>query len=290
MNEINNPIRYIKSLAMDIIVVVVAFAYIGYQMITLEPTELNILVLIAQAVMGIICGVVIKQALGENGFSKGYNSEFWRGEEKKYNEVCGEANEHMDKVDNFYQFEEIAKKREFRRQHLQAKRLKYDMWFDKDGNYIGTKVEYKKLDFWQKHELKKCIKIKIYPLNLFSQYSITIDQFTKREATDSKQRASSVAKNTLSAVVVAVIGVYFIPQLNHWSWASLISATMQVSMWVLFGVVQLYENYNFVIDDKTALLRTKKETIKRFVSGAKNHIYDNSPYYEKPLDTNIVQA
>ena len=71
MNEINNPIRYIKSLSMYIIVVVVAFAYIGYQMITLEPTELNILVLIAQAVMGIICGVVIKQALGENGFSKG---------------------------------------------------------------------------------------------------------------------------------------------------------------------------------------------------------------------------
>ena len=50
--------RYIKSIAMDFVVVIVALAYIFYQMITLEPTNLNPLVLIAEAIMGIICGVV----------------------------------------------------------------------------------------------------------------------------------------------------------------------------------------------------------------------------------------
>lgn len=107
----SNPVRYIKTFAMDIVVVLVAIAYVLYQMVKLETTELNPLVLIAQALMGIICGVVIKQALGENGFSKGYNSDFYQEEEKKYNQSCNVALPYMDRVDNFYQCEEIDKKK-----------------------------------------------------------------------------------------------------------------------------------------------------------------------------------
>lgn len=274
----NFTMRYIKTIAMDLVVVLVAIAYIFYQMITLEPTELNPLVLIAQAIVGIICGVVIKQSLGENGFSKGYNSKHWNEEEDKYNSACNNALPYMERVDNFYQCEEIEKKRNYRRQHLQEIRLKYDMWFDKDGNYIGTKEMFDNLDFRQKLVVKKCIKVRIYPLNLFSQYTISTEQDTKQEITDKKQRGRNIAKNSISATLIAIIGVYFIPQIIGWNWASFISATMQVSMWVLFGIIQLYTNYNFVVQDKVAVLRTKKEIIKRFVSGCEKNLYLVSPY------------
>ena len=100
-------------------------------------------------------------------------------------------------------------------------------------------------------------------MNLFSHYAITLEQFTHKEATDNKQRVSSATKNTLSAVLIAVLGVYFVPQLNNWNWASFISATMQVTLWVLLGILQLYTNYNFVVQDRTSTLRRKKETIKK---------------------------
>ena len=104
-----NPIRFIKNIAMDVVVVIVALAYVFYNMIKLEPTETNILVLIAQAIVGIICGVVIKQALGENGFSKGYNSNEWIEENNKYNNACNDAVNYTDRVDNFYLELEIEK-------------------------------------------------------------------------------------------------------------------------------------------------------------------------------------
>jgi len=104
-------VRYIKTIAMDIVVVLVAVAYIFYQMVGLQVTDTNPLVLIAQAFMGIICGVAIKQALGENGFSRGYNSKFWLDEEEKYNQACNTANPYMERVDNFYQYEEIEKRK-----------------------------------------------------------------------------------------------------------------------------------------------------------------------------------
>lgn len=273
-----NPIRYIKSFAMDIVVVIVAIAYVLYQMVKLETTKLNPLVLIAGAIMGIICGVVIKQALGENGFSKGYNSDFYRCEEEKYNDACNLALPYMDRVDNFYQCEEIDKKKKYRLQHLQGVRLKYDTWFDDDGNFIKTKEDIKKLDYTQRRVLKKCIKVKIYVLNLFGQYEVNSDQDTRKEITDRAQRGKNITKNTLSATIIAIIGVYFVPVLNNWSWASFFSSTLQVSMWVLFGVLQLYTNYNFVVQDKVSVMRKKKEDIKRFITGCENDLYKVSPY------------
>ena len=280
--------RYIKSLAMDFVVVIVAIAYIFYQMVTLKPTELNPLVLIAQSIMGIICGVVIKQALGENGFSRGYNSRIWNEEEDKYNSACNTANPYMERVDNFYQCEEIEKKRNYRRAKLQGIRLKYDQWFDNMGYYIGSVEEYNKLDRKQKRVLNKCIKVKIYPLNLFSQYSISNDQDTKQEITDKVQRGKNITKNTISATLIAIIGVYFMPMINSWSWGSFIAATMQVALWVLFGIIQLYTNYNFVVQDRVSVLRTKKENIRRFTTGCEKGLYIVSPYDETKVKNNVA--
>lgn len=281
--------RYIKTIAMDFVVVLVALAYVFYQMITLEPTNLNPLVLIAEAIMGIICGVVIKQALGENGFSKGYNSKHWNDEEELYNNACNVALPYMDRTDNYYQYEIIDKKKSYRRQHLQEIRLKYDMWFDKDGNYIGSIENYNKLDRKQKRIVNKCIKVRIFPLNLFSQYTISTDQYTRKEPTDKLQRGKNATKNTLTATVIAIIGVYFIPQIKGWNWANFISATMQVSMWVLFGILQLYTNYNFVVQDLVGVLRKKKEEIKRFVSNCEKGMYLTSPYEEQEKQLDLIE-
>lgn len=275
-----NPVKYIKSLAMDIVVVVVAFAYVFYQMVSLKTTELNPLILLAQATFGIICGIIIKQALGENGFSKGYNSSKWIDEENKYNEACNFAVDYTERVDNFYLVLEKEKKENYRRSHLQARRMKYDMWFDKNGDYIGNYDEYRKLTFRQKLMLWKCIRVKIYVLNLFSEYATSSEQDTKKEMTDKRQRNKNITKNTLSAVLIAIIGVYFVPILNGWSWASFISATLQVSLWVLFGVLQLYTNYNFVVQDKVSILKKKKELIARFVKDCQKGLYE-IPFYKE---------
>ena len=275
--------RYIKSLAMDLVVVLVAVAYIFYQMVTLEVNAINPLILIAEAFMGIVCGIVIKQALGENGFSKGYNSEKWAEEEQKYNEACTVANPYMDRTDNYYLEEEIEKRRNYRRQHLLSVRLRYEDWFDNLGVYIGKQEEYDKLKFKQKLVLNKCVRVKIYVLNLFSEYSKATEEYTHKEKTDKNKKATNLTKNTVSAVLIAIIGVYFVPLFNKWSWASFISATFQVSMWVLFGVLQLYDNFNFVVQTKVAILRTKKENIKKFTSGCEKGLYKTNPYDPQPV-------
>ena len=293
-----NPVKYLKSIAMDLVVILVGVAYILYQMVKLEPTNANPLILIAQAFMGIICGIIIKQALGENGFSKGYRSEIWEREEQKYNDSCNWAVDYSERLDNFYLTLEKEKKENYRRNYLQAARLKYADWFNEEGDYIEHEIwtplkkrlyhrRNKKsplpegvivLSFRQRRTLKKCVRVKIYVLNLFSEYAVSSDQDTKKEMTDKRQRSKNATKNTISAVVIAIIGVYFIPIFDSWSWGNFIASTMQVALWVLFGILQLYTNFNFVTQDKVAILRKKKELISRFTKDSENGMYLTSPY------------
>lgn len=274
----NNPYKYIKTIAMDVVVAIVAVAYIFYQMVSLHPTDVNPLVLLAQAAMGIICGVIIKQSLGENGFSKGYNSRQWQDESEKYDDACSLAVDYTERLDNFYAQVEKEKKEKYRRGNLQAARLKYSMWFDANGDYIGTPEELKKLTLYQKWVLLKCVRVRIYVLNLFSEYATAAEQDTKRERTDKTERTKNTTRNLVFSTLIAVIGVYFIPVLNDWSWASFIASTMQVSIWVLLGVIQLYSNYNFVVQDKVTILRQKKELIARFVKDCQNGLYIPESY------------
>ena len=278
---IENTSKYLKSIAMDLMVVLVALAYVFYQMVSLETTQLNPLILVAQALVGIICGVIIKQALGENGFSKGYNSIKWQEEEDKYNETCLLANNYIDeRLDNFYLTIEKEKKANYRRNHLQAVRLKYSNWFDDNGNYIGLDKDYNRLTHRQKLMLRKCIRVRIYVLNLFSEYSTSAEQDTKKEKTDKSQRFANATRNTLSAIAIALLGAYFVPIITGWSWASFIMATHQVSLWTIFGDIQLYQNYNFVVQERVATLRKKKELILRFIKGCDNKQFTHSPYEE----------
>ena len=275
-----NPIKYLKTFAMDILVAVVSVAYVFYQMVVLEKTDLDPWILIAQSLVGIICGLVIKQALGENGFSRGYNSVIWTSEEEKYNASCNLAVEYTHYVDNFYLQIEKEKKMNYRRNHLQAVRLKYGDWFDENGNYIGTKENYKKLDFRQKWMLRKCIRVRIYVLNLFSEYAMSSEQDTKREMTDKRQRTRTLFKNMVSAMLIAFIGVYFVPLLTEWSWGRFVGAIVQVSLWVMFGILQLYTNFNFVVQDKVSILKRKKELISRFIKDCEKGLHQVSPYQE----------
>ena len=156
--------------------------------------------------------------------------------------------------------------------------MKYNMWFDQDGNYIGTQEMVKALTLRQKLVLNKCVKVKIYVLNLFSEYSTATEQDTHREMTDNRKRARNITRNTVSATLIAIIGVYFIPLMEGWSWAKFVASTMQVVLWILLGIYQLYKNYAYITEDKVALLKRKKEMIKRFTSGCEQGLYQENPY------------
>lgn len=275
--------KNLKSILMDLAVAFVSVAYVLYQLLTLEPTDLNPIVLIGQAIVGIVAGILIKMGLGENGFIRGYQSLKWATSLKNYNSKCNIALPYID-YSTEYREQEIAEKlKRFRKTRLSNHRMKYDDWFDEKGDFVEHEIMFKSYydkrkkkypDFQlaegtmiltrkQKRVLFKCVAIKVYPLDLFNEYDANNEDDTKKEVTDKDVRAMNLRKNTIWAVAIALLGVYFVPSwkwdLGHFLWAC-----MQVSIWVTFGVLQLYSNYQYITIDKTNLLARKERGIIKF--------------------------
>jgi hypothetical protein len=276
---------FIKSNLLNFVVILIAISYVFYNMVIIERTDLTIGECIAEAGIGVFVAFAIKEALGENGFNRGYQSQIWQNNLQKYNNACNLANEYIDRVDNFYEVEEAEKKKKYRQQNLQAIRLKYSDYFDSEGNYIDLPIKPLKslkngkiqgvryLSRYQQKILKKCVKVKIHNLNLFSEYGNEIENDTHPEKTDNKQRVGMLKKNILAIFTTSIIGAYFLPRFESWNWGSFVSSCVQVALWVGLGVIQLYQNYNYVVIEKTNKLTRKMELIIKFTRGCEKGLY-----------------
>lgn len=276
--------KNLKTILIDVGVAGVSIAFVLYQELVLTPTDLNPLLLIARALLGIIVGILIKQALGENGFTRGYRSELWLSRKERYNLKCDVALPYVDKVDEFYEAERKRKLMDNRKTRLAGCRMKYSTFFDENGDYIEHEIikkeeyllnkkygrvtahsdDYVILDRKQRKCLEKCVKLKIFIRNLFTEYETDISAYEHKERNDKDQRKYNLRKNTIGAIIIATLGVYFIPEFS-WNWGRFIWSLLQVAVWITFGIVQLYDNYYFVTVEKTEILKTKETDITRFL-------------------------
>lgn len=291
---------FIKGNIINAVILLTSVVYIFYGLVSIEQTGLTVAEVLAKAGIGIVVGFIIKECMGENGFNYGYRSEIWTENRDTYIETCNTAGEYMERVDNFYICEEIDKKKNYRRQNLTAAQMKYDWFFDKNGNYIKREIWSPRkakrlgekpedvliLTRHQKHILNKCLKVKIYNLNLFSEYGIEVENDTKKEKTDKSQRRMMLGKNGLFAIVSAVVGAYFIPLLNGWNWGLFIQSCVQIVIWISCGAVELYSNFNYICVEKVAKLKRKSELVIKFREGCKRGLYLKNPYDEMEVEAN----
>lgn len=274
LNDLNEKVEdiktnvkhYMKTWVFGIVAMLTSVVYVFYSMIKLEPNEkVKPVIITAAIIMSIVCALITKTAYGEIGFDKGYNSAIWIEEQEKYNDSCNVCLPYIDRVPNFYLEEEAERKMIYRKSKLASVCLRYTDWFDEEGQYIGTKEARDKLDRSQEKTLIKCIKVKIYVPDMFKEKSRSVDNFAKKDKTDTEQRSLTLTKNSITAILPSVVQILFIPNFTGWKWAVVISGLITVSIWTLTGLLQLYNNYNFVTKEKVVQLRDKKELMSKFL-------------------------
>lgn len=289
---------FIRGNIINAVILLTSVSYIFYGLVTIEQTGLTVAEVLAKAGIGIIVAFIIKECMSENGFNYGYRSSIWITNRDQYLNVCNTANDYIERVDNFYMCEEIEKKKRYRRQSIASAQMRYDWFFDKDGNYLNkpiilvndaAKMKEKGIEIpedaliltrYQKHIIRKCLNVKIYNLNLFSEYGIEAENDTRKEKTDKAQRKAMLTRNGLFAVMSAVVGAYFIPLLNGWNWALFIQSCIQIMIWIGCGAIQLYTNFNYICVEKVAKLKRKSELIVKFRKGCEQGLYLVNPYDE----------
>lgn len=275
-----------KTILTNVSVVVLAVFFVFYNTLKLAWTNLNPWILLIRSILAIVVGIMIKTALGENGFDRGYRSDTWNNEFKRYELKADEAVIYIDKVDNFYEKQKKEKMMKNRKTRLSGYRMKYEMFFDDNGDYIEHEIwsphqkkKYFKnpyddnvelpdnvvvLDLRQKWCLRKCIKLKIYIKNMFSDYEVGLTADEKKEKTDKAQRTHNLRKNTFKTVAFSLAGVYLAATLV-WDWGSVINAVFQVLGFIFVGLLDSSNNFYYVTVEKVNILREKQSDISKFL-------------------------
>ena len=78
-------------------------------------------------------------------------------------------------------------------------------------------------------------------------------------------RKLSIRKNALTASAISMLGVYFVPKLVNFDWGEIIMSLLQVMLWIILGILELYKFYNYVTIEKVATLRLKDKSLTKFL-------------------------
>ena len=281
-NAVSSIKRNAKRILSDIVVIFLSLFYVFYNTLKLELTNKNPLILLVQSILAIVVGVMIKATLGENGFDRGYKSEEWHREKDRYEIKADAALPYIDRVDDFYEKQRIEKTAKNRKTRLSGCRMKYNVFFDENGDYIEhdiwTPRQKKKhlklghqlpesvivLDLRQRLCLRKCINLKIYVKNMFSEYEVGLAFDEHKEKTDAMQRSHNLRKNILKSIAFALAGVYVVASFAF-NLGSMIMAIFQVLGFIAVGVLDALDNYYYITVEKVGILKTKEEDLTKFL-------------------------
>ena len=242
-------------------------------------------------ILTIVVGLTIKLALAEQGMIKGYDSETFVEENKKYNQSCIDSLDYIEFADDFTQEMIVDRKANYRKTKLQGVRLKYRDFFTESGEIIDIVItkktkrtsdkSYQKLDNEfvldrkQRKALDKCYKVSPKVMNLYSEYTNDNTNVNDKETTDTRRRQSVVLRNVVGTIGLSLLGVYFAVKLGEWNWGEFILSCIQVCGFVAGGITQLYGNINYICRDKVAILREKSRRLSVFINKCKKGTYQN---------------
>lgn len=288
----NTQIKHkIKSFAIDIVIVLVAVAFIFYGNLIFESKPFNPMEDLMDGILTIVVGLTIKLALAEQGMIKGYDSETFVEENKKYNQSCIDSLDYIEFADDFTQEMIVDRKANYRKTKLQGVRLKYHDFFTESGEIIDIVItkktkktsdkSYQKLDNEfvldrkQRKALDKCYKVSPKVMNLYSEYTNDNTNVNDKETTDTRRRQSVVLRNVVGTIGLSLLGVYFAVKIGEWNWGEFILSCIQVCGFVAGGITQLYGNINYICRDKVAILREKSRRLSVFINKCKKGTYQN---------------
>lgn len=302
----NKTKHKIKTLLADFVIAILGLSYIFYRMLTLESRNLSPIDMLVDGLFAIVVGVAIKQTYSEKGIIKGYETDEYKTEDEKHNNACNDSIEFIEYYDEYEEETIQERKKKYRLSQLQSARLKYNDFFESDGeikdvvihNYDKkhpiNKADLKPYEFvldkYQRKVLNRCYKVKINVLNLFSEYRKNNDNFSDKETTDKQQREKTLSKNILSAIAFTLAGLYFAPKLVEFDLGAIIMASVQVMGFIATGIAQMFENINYIKVDKVNILKEKTKRLSIFINNCRNGKYQKKEEERKPLvNENLVE-
>ena len=257
--------KKITSWLPTFILIGIAIWWIFYGTVEITSFKLSLVDQVGLTICTIVFALSFTTIIAEGGFKLGKSTDQYKEAEKENKAAQLKG---MSKQKQIIRYAtEIAQKNlyEMRKNNLQQNGMKYEDYFDQNGDVIPLDIKSTTLTRHQKRVLKKCINAKINIPNLFGSIS---NKFfgLKKEVSLKEYQTKTGVKRAAIRIVISFFSAAMIFNFIGFNLGGLIYAFFQIAMWSASGYIQKTKNFNFVIDELLPQLDDKTFIINSFMS------------------------
>ncbi len=265
------------------IVAFVCAMYILTAFLRIDKTGKTVPQIIADGALCFFLGVFINRIFALQGMMSGDREESVKNATDEHSKIVLKISSHIEELDKWCEVENAKNYKTQRTKILARVGLKYSTCFDDDGVAIPYSVDADKMKdkALRRTELKKirgyhkAVNLKLTALSggeLTSEGGRQQDPYyfgrTKAQYETKKGLTDIVAK--LGTTII--FGVYGVDLIKDFNPANLIWTTLQVAVFIVMGVIKMYQSYLFVTDEYKGRIWKKIDNLQKFDNYINNKI------------------
>ena len=275
-----------------ILTVLISVLYVFKGFYSLEESGKTVYEILGDGALSALVGFCISALLRQTGINYGNDDIEVLRTRSAHAKKTDEISPYMNLLDDFCELENKRVLREMRTRILAPQGLKYGDYFDEDGFFVKEYVpkekelaskelekEYKRKIRLDKRALRRAQRLELTPLDsaaLTSEGAKVSDPFyykTNREYTHERSKSQIISK----VLCGIVFGCYTFRFLQEATWQSLMWTALQVTLYLVFGAVEMLDAYMFVKTEGKGSILRKIDELEKF----------NAYVKEKNKDVNI---
>lgn len=280
MNKFEEKVaRFFASQAVNIILLIIVSVYALSGLINIQETGKTPLEILASGFIALVLAWSISTLLGQKGIVSGQRSDIYKATLLEYGNKVSSVDGHTDEFEKFCEEQKAYEKDKIQRSIIANAGLKWDKVFV-DGQFVIPNNLQKE----QIIAIKKAVKAKVYNMEAGYILGGMEQEFrsTKDETISSFQVKESTRMGLLKVLNSVIFGIYSIQIMQDFNWAAVIWKMLEVSVWMGFGYMSFFTNYEFVIEKYRKQIISKINLIVKF-----NDIIKKNPNkYIEEIKTN----
>lgn len=258
-----------------LIVAVVSAVYIMTAFLTIDRTGKTVAEIIADGAIAFLLGVFINRTFDLQGMMSGDREERVQATKNEHGATVIRISPHIDKLDEWCERENARNYKVQRTKILARVGLRYDDCFDADGvakDYVPNKnamadKHLRKIELRKIKAYRDAINLKLTALSageLTSEGGKQQDPFYFGR-TKAQYETHEGAFDIISKLGTAFIfGYYGVTLIQGFNYANLIWTSLQVALFLVMGVIKMYQAYNFVVDEFRGRIIKKIDSLQKF--------------------------
>lgn len=252
-----------------------SLVYIATAFITIDETGKSISQIIADGVIAFLLGVFINRVFDLQGMMNGEREEKVVATKQLHGEMVMKISPNIEKLDDWCEIENKKNYKVQRTKILARVGLKYEDCFDDDGVAKPYHADPNRLKdkYLRKQEIKriafynKAVNLKLTALSageLTSEGGKQQDPYYFGRTKIQYETNQSVMDIISKIGISVIIGYYGVKLIEEFNYATLIWNTLQVGLFLIMGVIKMYQAYSFITDEFRGRIIKKIDNLQKF--------------------------